>query len=382
MSKHQPIQPAPPRRLFSRRRVLSSAAAAITAPIVLGSASPATALIFGGNLKNRLNDLNDKGEVATATVSVESEAAVRKALSWLKKAQNQDGSLGVDVGSNSDIGCTSMAGLAMLAHGSTTLVGVNRGHLVRMRKFILRTVDAMPAADITNATGTQLQNKIGRHGHSFFAALFLSQLMGEGSEYSVVLRALKRVVDVITRAQLSNGDWGQESWAPTLGTVMGWVSLRAAGLAGLAVGTAPEKTAEHLIEKMKQGMQANQGWMHNLYKNATGIRVFYEMGMEDTAIAKTALQEVLHLVTKDNTPFTQAGGEEFLAFHLITETMLQTGGKEWNTWFPVVRDKLVAVQNRDGSWTGHHCITSRTFCTAAAVLVLTSPYRYLPISQG
>ena len=28
------------------------------------------------------------------------------------------------------------------------------------------------------------------------------------------------------------------------------------------------------------------------------------------------------------------------------------------------------VQNEDGSWTGHHCITGRTFCTAAALLVM------------
>jgi hypothetical protein len=47
-----------------------------------------------------------------------------------------------------------------------------------------------------------------------------------------------------------------------------------------------------------------------------------------------------------------------------------------------MRDKIVGVQNSDGSWTGHHCITSRTFCTAAAILVLTSPNRYLPISQA
>lgn len=66
----------------------------------------------------------------------------------------------------------------------------------------------------------------------------------------------------------------------------------------------------------------------------------------------------------------------------ITETMLQKGGNDWATWFPTIRDKIIAVQNADGSWTGHHCITSRTFCTAAAILVLTAPNRYLPISQA
>ena len=93
------------------------------------------------------------------------------------------------------------------------------------------------------------------------------------------------------------------------------------------------------------------------------------------------LEDALTAVTKDNTPFTQAGGEEYLAFHLITETMLQKGGREWRLWYPTVRDKMLKVQNADGSWTGLHCITSRTFCTAAASLVLTAPNRYLPISQ-
>ena len=65
-----------------------------------------------------------------------------------------------------------------------------------------------------------------------------------------------------------------------------------------------------------------------------------------------------------------------------TETMLQKGGGDWAKWYPTVRDKVIGVQNADGSWTGHHCITSRTFCTAAAILVLTSPNRYLPISQA
>ncbi|HTN74597.1 MAG TPA: hypothetical protein VL096_05100, partial [Pirellulaceae bacterium] len=103
---------------------------------------------------------------------------------------------------------------------------------------------------------------------------------------------------------------------------------------------------------------------------------------ENDEVAKNAFKAVLELVKKDNTAFSQAGGEEFLAFHLITETMLQKGGAEWKTWFPTVRDKMVEVQNSDGSWTGHHCITSRTFCTAAACLVLAAPNRYLPISQS
>ena len=323
---------------------------------------------------------NDSDEVASFTK--ESEQAANRGIKWLMKALNKDGGTGVDIGMGSDIGCTCMTGLAFMARGNTPVAGPRAGDLRRIRRYILRKVDAMGGNDITSANNTQLQRKIGRHAHSFFATLFLSQILGEGTEPHAVNEALKKIVDVVVKAQTKDGDWGSGSWAPTLGTVMGWVSLRAADFVGVSVGAAPEKTADHLTKKMKTSLNQNRGWMHELYKNASGIRVLYSMQREEEEIAKRAFSKVLSLVKKDNTPFTQAGGEEFLAFHLITETMLKKGGKDWNTWYPVVRDKLIKVQNRDGSWTGHHCITSRTFCTAAAVLVLTAPYRYLPISQA
>ncbi len=317
-----------------------------------------------------------------ATWTAESEKGVRQALAWLRKSQNRDGGCGIDIGQVSDIGTTATVGLALMAYGATPLEGPFGSMLKRIHRYILQQTENMPANDITSATGTQLQNKIGRHAHSFFAALFLSQVVGMGQNPTPVHNSLKRVVAAIVRAQSSRGDWGADSWAPVLGTVMGWVCLRAADSAGVAVGGAPEKTGNHLIKVMRNSLQKRQGWMHTLYKNATGIRVLYEMELEDDEIAKQAWKDVLQLVKRDNTPFTQAGGEEFLAFHLITETMLKKGGDDWNEWFPTVRDKLINVQGSDGSWTGHHCITSRTFCTAAAVLVLTSPYRFLPISQA
>ncbi len=48
----------------------------------------------------------------------------------------------------------------------------------------------------------------------------------------------------------------------------------------------------------------------------------------------------------------------------------RTRGKEWEDWDRSVTENLERIQNKDGSWTGHHCITGRTFCTAAALLVL------------
>jgi hypothetical protein len=42
----------------------------------------------------------------------------------------------------------------------------------------------------------------------------------------------------------------------------------------------------------------------------------------------------------------------------------------WKKWYDNVSGKLVRTQNQDGSWNGHHCITSPVFCTATSLLIL------------
>jgi hypothetical protein len=68
--------------------------------------------------------------------------------------------------------------------------------------------------------------------------------------------------------------------------------------------------------------------------------------------------------------FGSNGGEEFLSYMLVSESLRAEGGKAWEDWDTQMSVNLARVQNDDGSWTGHHCITGRNFCTAAALLVL------------
>ena len=368
--------------VISRRELLAAAPAlALPALSLSGLSLIGPARARAGETNTAAGGDDDKASFQEFTKR--SEESVRHGNAWLVKTQHRDGGCGVDIGQAPDIGCTAMVGLALLSQGNTPVEGPHAREVRQIVGYLLRAVDNMPSDDITSAARTQLQNKIGRHAHSFFAALFLSQVMGEGWDPVPVRRALTKLVEVIAKMQTGEGHWGGESWAPVLGTVMGWVCLRGTHFAGFKVEASAKRTGEHLVQVMKQNIsQQNGSWMHTLYKNATGIRVLYAMGLEDEDIAKKAFKDVLELVNKDNTPFSQAGGEEYLAFHLITDTMLQKGGTDWEKWYPNVRDKTIEVQNSDGSWTGKHCITSRTFCTAAAILVLTSPNRYLPISQA
>jgi hypothetical protein len=69
--------------------------------------------------------------------------------------------------------------------------------------------------------------------------------------------------------------------------------------------------------------------------------------------------------------FGSNGGEEFLSYLNIGESLFQKGGGDWSKWDNAMSGNLNTIQNADGSWSGHHCITGRTFCTAAALNVLT-----------
>ena len=68
--------------------------------------------------------------------------------------------------------------------------------------------------------------------------------------------------------------------------------------------------------------------------------------------------------------FGSNGGEEFLSYMQISETLLAKGGKEWQDFDKSMTENLGRIQNPDGSWSGHHCITGRTFCTSAATMSL------------
>ena len=77
--------------------------------------------------------------------------------------------------------------------------------------------------------------------------------------------------------------------------------------------------------------------------------------------------------------FGSNGGEEFLSYMTIGESLVVKGGHEWETWDRSMADNLNRIQNNDGSWSGHHCITGRTFCTSTALLVLMTDRTPIPV---
>jgi hypothetical protein len=77
--------------------------------------------------------------------------------------------------------------------------------------------------------------------------------------------------------------------------------------------------------------------------------------------------------------FGNNGGEEFLSFMNISETLVLAGGKDWEEWDAKMVKGLEKAQDKDGSWQGHHCITGKTFCTSGALLVLMADRTPFPL---
>ncbi len=69
--------------------------------------------------------------------------------------------------------------------------------------------------------------------------------------------------------------------------------------------------------------------------------------------------------------FGNNGGEEFLSYLQTGESMIIGKDNSWKTWYDNTSGRLLKIQNDDGSWNGHHCITSPVFCTATCLLILS-----------
>src|SRR5262249_58860078 len=62
--------------------------------------------------------------------------------------------------------------------------------------------------------------------------------------------------------------------------------------------------------------------------------------------------------------FGSIGGEEFYSYLNISDSLKRTGGKEWSDWHSKITQKILKLQNTDGTWAGHHCITGRVAVTS------------------
>jgi hypothetical protein len=352
------------------------------------------------------------------------DIAVAKGLKWLISVQGKDGGWGQDGGETSyvrqgenleskgnDVANTAVVAEALLHSGTTATRGEYREPLQRAVDFILKHVEATPADGlaVTDLHGTQIQRKLGPYIDTFLTAKVLAELdggMADARSNARVRQDLQKCVAKIENAQLKDGSWNiSGGWAPILGTSLASQSLyianakgaaktqvamdrvdaytkqaamapaRPAGVAGGVPGgvmggviassrpAAPAPPPPPALAEASAGVALYAGAQQLEQLSRT------EKDRETNAKAIKAINGQL-ADTKFVNGFGSIGGEEFFSYLNISDSLRRTGGPEWKKWNGEMTAKLLKLQNEDGTWAGHHCITGRVAVTSAAILLL------------
>src|SRR5882672_5472686 len=315
---------------------------------------------------------------------------VDKAVHWLVSVQGKDGGWGQDGGATSyvrsserletngnDVANTAVATLALVHAGNTPVRGEYRSPVRSGADFILRSVEDSPATGlaVTRISGTQIQRKLGPYIDTFLTSTLLSELdgnMGDEQSNRRVRRALEKCVAKIEKNQQSDGSWNSGGgWAPILGTSMASRSLDMAGKKGVNVQTATmDKVEAYTVQAQTQSVTVAAAGVP-LYQSAQALE---QLSRSDRDRAKNA--PAIGAITKElsNAKFVNGfgsmGGEEFFSYLNISDSLHRAGGEPWNKWNNQIKTQLVRLQNDDGTWAGHHCITGRVAVTGAAVMTL------------
>lgn len=348
---------------------------------------------------------------------------VKRGLAWLVTRQLQSGGWGQGDDApqqrNGEPGAanvadSAMALLAFIRAGSTPRAGEHRLTVERGLDYVMSQIEAsdQDSLFVTSIRGTRVQAKIGQYADTFAAMMVLTEVRNQGRDAIANARidaALKKVVRKVEKNQRENGTWDDNGWAPVLSQALAAKGLNRAAQGGMSVSApvlqrAEAQAASPAAESTgtagvglygKAAKSSNQRdsaatkkvradeLRKKANKPAPGMQspsapTPAEIAAADAAAAtanQTALETERELIKQLGNPqfvagFGNNGGEEFLSYLLISETLVQQGGDEWARWDGAISSLVDKVQNEDGSWTGHHCITGRTFCTAAALLVL------------
>jgi hypothetical protein len=351
----------------------------------------------------------------TSAAPSPADLAIERGAKWLAAVQGGDGGWGQDGGDASyvrqnvpleskgnDVANTALAALALLRAGNQY-----RPNVERAVAFIMQRVEASPADGLSitdSKQQTQVQRKLGPFIDTFVASMLLAQVDGTLPKLNVRIRSgLEKCVAKIERNQTKDGSWNTGGgWAPILGTSLASRSLDAAQQKGVKVNQSVIARADDYTLKsqkerdsiasgrgigpgvggfgasesvtVKSGsvtMAASAGVA--LYQDAQALE---QLSRTQESREKNA-KEIAAINGRLSDPrfvegYGSIGGEEFFSYLNISDSLRRSGGKEWSEWHSKITQKILRLQNDDGTWAGQHCITGRVAVTSAAILNLTT----------
>jgi hypothetical protein len=319
---------------------------------------------------------------------------------------------------HSDAATTSMVAMAILRSGSSLSGGPYSSQLRKALNYLLKQVEESSpnSLNITSETGTQPQIKLGQNIDVVLTSQFLTNILDElGNDKNLrgrVVRCNQVCISKIQKGQTASGSLQGAGWAGVLQSSFATNALETAKDKGLAVD-------ETKLEKAKEYQKSNFDVKTNnvTTEDAAGV-VLYSVSGTGRASAKEArrAKDIIEKAKKENkiessapvstenlkkagmsesealrygaayqinvaaneqaqqdnvmNGFGSNGGEEFLSYLQTGEGLIMSKDQGWKNWYDNISGRLVRIQNNDGSWNGHHCITSPVFCTATSLLIL------------
>jgi hypothetical protein len=360
---------------------------------------------------------------------VKVQGAITEAMTWMAKAQLPDGGWGS--GSHyhqevmdphevkADPATTAIVSMSLLRCQNTPSSGQYSANLNKAVNYLLLTVENSPDAspNITDMQGTQPQIKLGGNIDVILTSQFLTNLLEElGNNPNMkarVKKCINKCVAKIQKSQDANGSFKGSGWAGVLQSSLANNALETAQQNGINVDTM-------ILDKSRNFQKGNVDVKTGNVKTDMGAGVMlYSISSSGRASAKEAKVAKEEIEQAKNTGklgkdekvtaanlqkiglsysaankyaaaydinesskqisqrgdvmngFGSNGGEEFLSYLQTGEGMIVSKDNDWKKWYDNVSGKLLKIQNNDGSWNGHHCITSPVFCTATCLLILS-----------
>lgn len=305
------------------------------------------------------------------------DKAVERGLSYLAKAQADNGSFPEDYGRTT--GVVSLGGMAFLA----------KGYLPGRQPYgevINRCIDYVIASQMDNGMLAKPDQRMYSHAIS---TLFLCEVSGmvdpaRQKKLDTVLPKAVRLILAAQQVQKAEDQKGGWRYTPTDNSsdmsCTGWalMALRSARLNGSPV---PDKAIDDAVKYIlnhcdkEQGTFGYQDKQSNALKlSGAGLLCLELTGHHGEPVTLKSGDYILN-------NYEKLPGQDYASYgnYYNAQGMFQLGGKYWAKYSTWMYGFWLPQQKEDGSWPQKNI--GVCYETAMMLLALTVPYRQLPIYQ-
>jgi len=311
----------------------------------------------------------------------DAQRVVERGLEWVAGTQSGLGHWTANEG-RYPTAMTALAGMALLAEGSTTTQGKYAPNLRRAVEYLVsRSRD-------NGLIGDPKSDDRYTYGHGF-SMLFLSQVLGEEED----MDRREELVDVLTRAvqftgeaQTPAGGWGYVSardgndfdeGSTTITQVQGLRGCRNAGI------PVPTEVIDRAVEYIKACTMEDGGVQYSskggggrpAITAAAICCLFSAGGYDDEYVPK-----LLDYSRKNLSNITHEGfGHWHYAHYYYAQVLYREAGTEWEEYRDKIFAKLAAEASPNGSWQQGYI--GPIYTTACNLTILQLENATLPIYQ-